>query len=89
MNTSKNKNMSKQIYQRIKFSGSWKDDIYASDPHYLYMHYEPCTDIIHIKDETGKTIICGDDCGVINVLRKLLNFEGEEITQEQYDNEFR
>ena len=50
------------------------------------MHYEPYSDIIRVIDEDGETIICGEDSGVIEALRKLLNFEGEEITREEYDN---
>ena len=79
--------MSSQIYQKIKFSDcGWKNDFYGSEQHYLYMHYEPHSDIIRVMDEDGETIICGEDSGVIEALRKLLNFEGEEITREEYDN---
>ena len=79
--------MSSQIYQKIKFSDcGWKNDFYGSEKHYLYMHYEPHSDIIHVIDEDGETIICGEDSGVIEALHKLLNFEGEEITREEYDN---
>lgn len=49
------------------------------------MHYEPTSDIISIMDEDGETIICGEDTGAIEALRKILNFEGEEITKEEYD----
>lgn len=79
--------MSSQIYQKIKFSDcGWKNDFYGSEPHYLYMHYEPHSDITHVIDEDGETIICGEDSGAVKALRKLLNFEGEEITREEYDN---
>jgi len=78
--------MSSQRYQKIKFSDcGWKNDFYGSELHYLYMHYEPHSDIIHVIDEDGETIICGEDCGAVEALRKLLNFEGEEITKEEYD----
>ena len=49
------------------------------------MHYEPTYDITHIKDESGETIICGEDSGVIEALRELLNFKGEDITKEEYN----
>ena len=79
--------MSSQRYQKIKFSDcGWKNDFYGSEPHYLYMRYEPHSDIIRVIDEDGETIICGEDSGVIEALCKLLNFEGEEITREEYDN---
>ena len=78
--------MSSQRYQKIKFSDcGWKNDFYGSKQHYLYMHYEPHSDIIRVIDEDGETIICGEDSGVIEALCKLLNFEGEEITREEYD----
>jgi hypothetical protein len=78
--------MAHSIYQKIKFSDcGWKDDFYGDKWHYLYMHYEPTSDITHIKDEDGKTIICGEDTGAIEALRKILNFEGEEISEEEYD----
>ena len=48
--------------------------------------YEPHSDIIYVMDEDGETIICGEDSGVIEALRKLLNFEGEKITREEYEN---
>ena len=50
------------------------------------MHYEPHSDIIRVIDEDGEKIICGEDSGVIEALRKLLNFEGEEITGDEYYN---
>ena len=78
--------MALSIYQKIKFSDcSWKDDIHGSELHYLYMHYEPTFDVTHIKDESGETIICGEDSGVIEALRELLNFKGEDITKEEYN----
>ena len=76
--------MSSSVYQKIKFSDcGWKDDFYGSKSHYLYMHYEPTSDITHIKDEDGETIICGEDSGAVEALRKILNFEGEEINREE------
>lgn len=78
--------MSSQIYQKIKFADcGWKDDFYGSNWHYLYLHYEPHSDITHVKDEDGETIICGEDSGAVEALRKILNFEGEEISREEYD----
>lgn len=78
--------MALSVYQKIKFSDcSWKDDVHGSEPHYLYMHYEPTFDVTHIKDESGETIICGEDSGVIEALRELLNFKGEDITKEEYN----
>ena len=49
------------------------------------MYYEPTSDITHVIDEDGETIICGEDSGAVEALRKILNFEGEEITEEEYD----
>ena len=57
---------------------------------YLYCHYDSCANTYYIKDDTGSTLInmCFEDTAdnKMIALWKLYNWEGERITQEEYEN---
>lgn len=74
----------KAVYeQTIDINGNYKNK-------YFYCHYDSCANTYCIKDDTGSTLInmCFEDTtdNKMIALWKLYNWEGERITQEEYEN---
>ena len=71
----------KQKYNESNISkiAYYNEDDQVSIRHYLYLYYN------YVSYYYRNNIVRGDDCGIIESLRVLLNLEGEEITKKEYD----